>query len=399
MSALKKPFIVMSLLLIFALSAYGAYVFTTPGVASIEPSAGNGAPEAMPVDVMKVSPQKIQIWKSFSGSVVAVDRAEIRPQVSGRITEIKFEDGQYVEKGAVLIVIDPRPYEAALNQAKAALSSAKTQEDLAEKEFKRAKELIKTDAVSQRLLDERSHAYDRAKAAVQEAQAQLEQAEINLDYAFVKAPISGKTSRAEITEGNLVQTGSNAPLLTTIVADQNLYVDFEIDDQTYMRSVRRHAQGQGGIEDKIPVRLNLLNGDVEYNGFVQSFDNVIDQATGTIRARALFDNREGILLPGMTVTVRMGSNGHEGYILVPERAVGTDQDRKFVYVVDENNTATYREIKLGESVNGSRIVLSGLEKGETVITKGLVKIRPNMPVTPKQASQKSTASNQALNTK
>lgn len=297
MRALRNPFIVVSLLFIFGLSAYGAYIYTKSGLASIEPSAG-GQPEAMPVQVVNVAPEKIQIWKSFSGNVVAVDRADIRPQVSGRITEIKFEDGQTVEKGDILIVIDPRPYEAALNQAKASLAAAKTQAELAEKELNRAKELIKTDAVSQRLLDERSHAFDRTKAAVQEAKAREEQAEINLDYAYVKAPISGKTSRAELTEGNLVQAGPNAPLLTSIVADEQLYVDFEIDDQTYMRSIR----GYSDSEAKITVRLSLLDGDIKYQGHVHSFDNAIDPTTGTIRVRSLFDNDGHILLPGMTVT-------------------------------------------------------------------------------------------------
>lgn len=370
--------------------AFGGYHImdrSNQAIASEEARAAT-PPPAMQVDVSVIEPQSIQLWKNFSGHVVAVDQAQIKPQVSGRITELKFEDGQHVEKGDVLIVIDPRPYEARLNQAKASLEAAKTQADLAEKEYKRAVSLIETKAISQSMFDERANNRQAAKAAVEGAQAALESAQIDLDYAYVKAPISGKISRAEITEGNLVQAGPNAPLLTSIVSDEKMYVDFEVDERTYIGSVKSKS---GPNAEPIPVRLKLSGSNEEIGGTVHSFDNRIDQASGTIRARAIFDNENGILLPGMSVSVMMGDAGDGDRILLSERAIGTDQDRKFVYVVGDDSTATYREVTIGESISGQRVILSGLGQGEKVITAGLVRIRPGMAVSPRI-----TNSNQAV---
>lgn len=351
----------------------------------------------MPVEAVRIKKQAVQIWNNYSGSVVAVDRAELRPQVSGRITELRFEDGQYVKKGETLIVIDPRPYQAALKQAEATLATARTRLTLAEKDYERAVELVKKKAVSERLLDERDNAYKVAEAEILRAEALVEEAKINLDYAYVKAPIAGKVSRAEITEGNLVQSGSNAPLLTSIVADEKVYVDFEIDEQTYIKSVRDIPADTVG---RIPVRIALSGDTVKYEGFMHSFDNRIEVSSGTIRGRAIFANKDRKLLPGMTVSVEMGSINDDSnkQIIITERAIGTDQDRKFVYIVNEESKATYREVKLGLSVNGHRIILDGLKEGEVVITSGIVRLRPNTPVAPKLDETKTVERQSALNT-
>lgn len=354
---------------------------------SIAADKTSPVPQATPVEATIIKPQPVQVWKNFSGHVVAVDWVEIRPQAGGRITELRFEDGQSVKKGDTLIVIDPRPYKAALGQAQAALEAAQTQEEHAAKEYERAYKLIKSQTVSQSLLDDRTNTLEAAKAAVQGSKALVDSAKINLDHAYIKAPISGKISRAEITEGNVVEPGANAPVLTTIVADETVYVDFEIDERTYLNSV---IAGKSDGLSNIPVRLKLDNANLEYDGTIHSFDNRIDPATGTIRARAIFNNDDGTLLPGMSVSIQMGSSGDREKILVTERAIGTDQDRKFVYTVNEDNTAQYREIKIGESVDGKRIVLSGLEPGEKVITEGLVRIRPGMPVTPQITNPEET---------
>ena len=308
--------------------------------------------------------------------------------MSGRITEVRFEDGQHVKKGDVLIVIDPRPYEASLNQAKAAFEAAETQAALAEKEYQRAKKLISSDAISQSTLDARENNRKSTIADVQGAKAALERAEIDLDYAFVKAPISGKISRAEVTEGNLVQAGPGAPLLTSVVSDEKVYVDFEVDERTYINSVQAQPKAS---DKKIPVRIELLGNARQYEGVIHSFDNRIDRASGTIRARAIFDNEDGLLLPGMSVSVNMGGSDEER-ILLTERAIGTDQDRKFVFTVNGDKVAKYREVKIGESIKGRRVILSGLETGEKVISEGLALIRPGMPVTPKmpQSSEGAT---------
>ena len=376
--------LIFALVTITVIGAAGYIFYPGQTVGASEGHDGGGAPQAMPVETVTIKPQAIQLWKSFSGSIVAVDQAEIRPQVSGRITEIKFEDGQHVEKGDVLIIIDPRPYEATVNQAIAALKTAENQAALAKKEFDRAKNLIKTEAISQSLMDERSNDYDDAKALVQGAKAVLQLAEVNLDYAFVKAPISGKVSRAEITEGNLVQSGAGAPLLTTVVSNDVVYADFEVDENTYIQSIRN--LGDKKISD-IPVRINILDGELEYKGKIHSVDNRIDATSGTIRVRSIFENKDKLLLPGMTVTVAVGSPADKKQIIITERAIGTDQDRKFVYVI-ENGVATYRQVSIGESTNGSRIVQSGLKEGDVVISEGIVRLRPNTPVVPKSQMQK-----------
>lgn len=371
MKHIKSTLVIATIALLSTVSI-GAY-YATEGATAAE-GAVQMAPQAMPVTVSVISPAKTDLWKKFSGHVVAVDKSDIRPQVGGRITEILFKDGQYVEKGDTLLIIDPRPYEASLAQAEAELASAQTQADLADKEYIRAKSLISTDAISQSLFDQRNNARISANAAVKAAQAKVTAAKLDLDYAHVKAPISGKVSRAEITVGNLVQPGANAPLLTSIVSDGDVYVDFEVDEKTYIHSVQTSASD---TQHEIPVRLNLGGSAQNYEGHVNSFDNKIDPASGTIRARAIFANEEKTLLPGMSVSVEMGEKNDDAVILLSELALGTDQDRKFVYVVGEDNLAKYREVKIGESIDGQRVILSGLQAGDKVISKGISRIRPD----------------------
>ncbi|MDF7800040.1 efflux RND transporter periplasmic adaptor subunit [Pontiellaceae bacterium B1224] len=338
-------------------------------------------PPAKSVEVDLVQTTNARLWREFSGRMAAVDRAEIRPQVSGTITDIRFVDGQRVEKGDVLFVIDPRPYEAAVQQAKADLASARTANELARSVQKRADELIKNAAISQRIYDERANNTLVTDAAVLGAEARLEQAQINLDYAYIKAPVSGLLSRAEITLGNLVSAGPTAPLLTTIVSDSGIYAEFEIDEKTYMDNIHAVA-GIRNNELKIPVEIYIGAARKRYEGFIHSLDNQIDPSTGTIRGRAFFPNENAELVPGMFVRVNLGSPEEQESILLNERAIGTNQDRKFVYVVNADNIVEYREVTLGESIKSSRVIRSGLENGEMVITKGLMRIRPGMTVAP-----------------
>lgn len=340
------------------------------------------AQQAMPVVVNLTAAEPVQIWKEYSARLVAIDYAEIRPQVSGTIQKIDFADGQIVNEGDVLFVIDPRPYEAAVSQAKAELSAAKNQEAFSLKELGRAKELIKTNAIPKRLLDERSNSYRVAQASVKAAQAILDRAELDLEYAHIKAPISGRISRAEIKIGNLVEAGASAPVLTSIVSTEGIYADFEVDEQSYLKYVRSVAR-ELSAENKIAVRMHLsADTDIEYEGFIESFDNQIDASSGTIRARARFGNEDMALLPGMYANVEMGVAASGDKILVTERAIGTDQSRKFVYVVDDQDTVVYREVRIGESVAGKRVITSGLAPGEKVIVEGIIHIRPGMKVAP-----------------
>lgn len=336
------------------------------------------------VEVKTLKPEKVLVWTEFSGRLAAVDTADIRPEVSGRITEVRFEDGDLINKGDVLFVIDPRPYEAAVAKAEAELATAKTNLNFAKIEKERAEKMIKTQAIAQRIYDERINANDVAVAAIQSAEAALLQARVDLDHAFLKAPISGRAGRVEITLGNIVQAGPNAPLLTRIVTYDPIYADFEVDEQTYIKNVRNNANNRDS-EQKIPVEL-FLSGDKEhvYKGTIYSFDNRLDTESGTIRARAKFSNPDGVLVPGMFVSVRFSGNGEQEVLLVPQQAIGSDQSKKFVYVVDESGKVAYRAVDVGQEVKSDRIVLGGLKEGDRVIVKGLQRLKPDQLVEVKE---------------
>lgn len=377
---------ILLIVAVFALGGAGYYFQNNQMFVHAAEQEAALAPQAMPVTVETISAEPVQIWNEYSARLEAVHFAEIRPQVNGTISEVRFEDGQEVEKGDVLFVIDPRPYQAMVNQAKAELKAAKNQVDFSSKQLKRAKELIKNNAISQRLLDERVNAYNVAVDTVSGIEASLSSAQINLDYAYVKAPISGRVSRAEVKEGNLVETAVNAPLLTSIVSQDKIYADFEVDEKTYLKYIRTTARDLQA-EHQIPVKLTLTGDNVEYEGYIHSFDNQINVSSGTIRARALFKNSDRVLLPGMFASIQVGTPSSEDLILISERAIGTNQNRKFVYVVNQENVTEYREIEIGKSIKGERIITSGLNNGELIITEGIIRIQPGMPVVPKTKEQ------------
>jgi multidrug efflux system membrane fusion protein len=330
-----------------------------------------GTPEtAIPVTVRTLAERKMRLWSEFPARLQAVDFAEIRPEVGGRITEVHFEDGQSVRKGDVLFVIDPEPYAAALARAQA-------NADFAKKELDRAEGLVKAQAIAQRIYDERAN-------ASRVADAELARARIDHERAFVKAPFSGRASRPEITVGNVVQAGSGAPLLTTVLSGGKIYADFEVDEQTYLETIRGNADGRDQ-ERHVPVVLTLPNDKQRaFKGSVYSFDNRIDAVSGTIRVRAKFDNAGGALLPGMTVSVNVGDSKEASVLVVPARAVGIDQNKKFVYVIGKDDKVAYREVVLGKQVDSDRIVLSGLQAGDRVIVDGVQHVHPDALVAPQE---------------
>jgi membrane fusion protein, multidrug efflux system len=355
-------------------------------------STKSTAPAGLPVAVARLETQTVTPFAEFSGRINAVDYAEIRPQVSGRITEIRFHDGEHVTEGDVLLVVDPRPYQAAVDKAQADLQTAINNAKFAKAERERGSQLAKANWLSQETFDQRVNADEVAKAAVQSAQAALESAQINLDYAYVKAPISGRVSRAEITVGNLVGSPTAAPpVLTSIVSDNGVYADFEVDEQTYLNNVRNYGQSHAE-QQKIPVDV-VVQGDADhvYRGHIYSFDNRIDNGSGSIRARARFENADGGLIPGMFVSVRMGNGAIDDALLVPESAIGNDQSKRFVFVVGEDNKAEYRAVALGPQVDGNRVVLTGLKAGDRVILDHLQRLAPGAPVIP-QLERNRTAS-------
>jgi multidrug efflux system membrane fusion protein len=335
----------------------------------------------VPVTIAAVEARPVRLWSEFSGRMVAVDSADIRPQVDGRITEIHFQNGQIVHQGDVLFVIDPRTYEAAAAKAEADLVTAQTNAHLATTQLGEATNLIKANAVAKDYYDQKYNANGTAQAAIKSAQAALAQAKLNVDFAYVKAPITGRVGRAEIQIGNLVQTETGtSPLLTSIVSNDGIYADFDVDEQTYLENVRARAKTTDQ-ESKIPVELTVQgdNGHV-YKGMIESFDNKISTSTGTIRARARFANEDGSLIPGMFVSVRLASAADSKVVLVPEDAIGNDQSKRFVFVVGRDHKASFREVALGAEVGGDRVVTSGLHSGEHIIVDGLQKVQPGAVV-------------------
>jgi multidrug efflux system membrane fusion protein len=359
-------------------------VTTAPPVAAKPP---------VPVVVKTLTEQNVRLWTEFSGRLHAVDYAEIRPEVSGRIMEVRFSDGQSVKAGDILFVIDPRPYADAVARDEADVASAKSKVELARLDQDRYAALIASHAIAQSDLDKVNDTQRVAAAVEQQAEASLLQAKLDLEHAYVTAPISGRVSRAEITVGNLVQSGAAAPLLTSIVSQDGIYADFEVDEQTYMQSVRSVARNNEQ-EGRIPVQL-VIAGDKDqvYTGFIQSFDNHLDVTSGTIRARAKFDNAKDALVPGMFVTVKLASAEERPTLLVPERALSFDQSKKSVYVVDASNKVVYREVELGKQVQNERVVESGLQAGDRVIVDGIQRVRPNDVV---DATEQMTADSKAV---
>ncbi len=385
MSTAKKVFNPKLILI-----ALGIGVIAT-SLISHNSQASKPAPAATPaaaVTVEAVIEKPVIEWDDFSGRIEAMDYVEIRPRVSGTIDAIHFKEGQVVKKGDLLFTIDPRPFMAEVARAEADRASASAAVELAKLELERTHRLLEEHAAPQRELDERNNTSLNANAKLKSAEAALLTAKLNLEYTAITAPVSGRVSRAEITVGNLVGTGQSPSLLTTIVSVSPVYVNFEIDEQTYARYVANGVSGNTNV-DKIPVSIGLSSEEnYPHQGFIRAFDNRMDTASGTIRVRAIFDNKEGLLTPGMYAKVRTGGGGEKSELLIDDKAVGTDQNKKFVMVVDAGNKATYRNIVLGPIVDGMRIVRSGLKKDEHIIvdgasTDGTVEIvTPNDVVSP-----------------
>jgi multidrug efflux system membrane fusion protein len=366
-----------SALIIVALLLAGYFLY---GYVQKHSGTAQQAMGGMPVSVAKVEQKKVTLWQNFSGRFVAVDSVEIKPRISGTIDAIHFKDGDVVTKDQLLFTIDPKPYEAALRQAEAMLASAQNDARFAKVELERAAKLVKDKVVTKSDYDNRLARSRVADANVKSAQAAVEVAELNLGYTQIKAPIAGRISRAEITLGNLVETNTGAPVLTRIVSQDPIYVDFEADERTFLALVSK--VGMTNLR-QVPVEVGV-SGDAAagYKGIVSSFDNQINSVSGTIRVRAQLDNKEGKLIPGMFASVRMGSALSEDAILITDRAVGTDQDKKFVLKVNAENKVEYQPVVLGVLSDGLRVVLGGLKSGDKIVVSGLQRVRPGDAVTP-----------------
>ncbi|MDP1933029.1 MAG: efflux RND transporter periplasmic adaptor subunit [Gammaproteobacteria bacterium] len=373
---------------LMALAVYG--VLATGVLYSIRPvsevSAADVVGAPMPVvETITVEYTPLRTWNTFSGRLKAVDEADIRPLVGGTIQQVLFEDGALVEAGQTLFVIDPRPFEAALQHARATLASAQSDAALARVEFERADGLALNNVISRSVRDNRENDLNVALARLEAARAQVVSAELNLDYAHVKAPFAGRIGRAEVTAGNVIEAGPNAPLLASIVSIDRLYAEFAVDESTYF-NVSRSAdgisgEGSGSDTSVIPVDIVLGGSDDDvYHGRLHAFDNQLDVHSGTIRARAIIENQDHSLIPGVFVSVRLGTAIDEPTLLIPERAIGVNQDKRFVYVVNADDRVEYRELHLGRVVDSQRVVLGGLARGDRVITNGVQRVMSDMQV-------------------
>jgi len=354
--------------------------------------AGCGAKPADPppppaVTAAAVPEREVTDWDEFTGRLEAVDQVEIRPRVTGYIERVAFAEGKEVRKGEVLFEIDPRPYQAELARAEAQLAEARTGAELAAREVARARRLVAVQAISREEYDARVSAQAQGDASVQAAQAAVRTARLNLDWTRVRAPIAGRVSRAEVTAGNLVLAGPpTATLLTTVMSLDPVYVYFDADERTYLKyaGLARDGTRPSSRDARTPIYLGLIDEDGQFphKGYVDFVDNTVNPETGTIRARAVFSNKDHAFTPGLFARLKLEGSGQYRATLVVDRAVGTDQDKKFVLVLKPDSTVDYRSVQLGRLVDGLRVVTSGLKQGDEVVINGLQRVRPGMKVTP-----------------
>lgn len=346
--------------------------------------------QVAPVTVARALARNVTEWDEFTGRVEAKETVELRPRVSGYLQSVHFTEGREVKKGELLFVIDPRPYEAEYAKALANLKRAQADAALAEQNAARAARLLEARAISREEFDQRSTNLEQTAAAVAAARAALQTARLDLDYTRVTAPIDGRVSRAEVTPGNLVTAGpSGGTLLTTIVSMSPVYVYFDGDEQVYLKYTQMALRGErpSSRDAKNPVLLGLANEEgYPHRGYMDFVDNRLDPATGTIRGRAVFDNTDRLFTPGLYARVRLLGSNERKAVLVDDRAIGTDQDKRFVYVLDAKNVVTYRPVKLGRVIDGLRVVESGLAAGETIVVNGLQRVRPGAVVQPERVA-------------
>ena len=382
----------------FHLTVPGVMLLSAPLVGCDEGVAQNAAPQAPVVSAADVVVKSISQWDSFNGRIEAVESVQLRPRVSGYIDKVNYADGEEVKKGEVLFTIDDRTYRAALEQAQAMLARAKTQASLARSEANRTDKLVNTNLVSREEWEQRRAAATQAQADIRAAQAAVDAAQLNLDFTKVTAPIDGRASRALITSGNLVTAGDSASVLTTLVSQKTVYVYFDVDESTYLhyQSLARSGQGASSNHLALPVEIGLVGEEgYPHQGKVDFLDNQLTPSTGTIRMRALLDNAQRQFTPGLFARVRLPGSAEFNATLIDDKAVLTDQDRKYVYVVDKEGKAQRRDITPGRLADGLRIVQQGLKPGDKVIVEGLQKVfMPGMPVNAKTvAMTASTALN------
>lgn len=346
------------------------------------------APQAPAVTVARPVTKVVADFDEYVGRFEAVDHVEVRARVSGYLDKIHFIDGQLVKAGETLFTIDRRPFEVALERVRAARAQAEANLAYADSDLQRGDRLVKGSTITQQTYDQRVLARNVAQAALTAQDAAVRQAELELQYTELKAPIMGRIGDRRVSIGNLVTGGSNGSttLLATIVSIDPIRFEFTMDEQSYMRFTSAHAKIDDGSK-RVAVTLKLIGEkEFEHNGKIDFVDNVIDRSSGTIRVRAQFPNPEGRLTPGMFGRIKVPSSAPASALLVPDTAIATEQVRKFVYTVGSDNVANPKYVTLGPEIDGMRVVTAGLSADDVVVVNGLMRIRPGAKVSPQQST-------------
>jgi multidrug efflux system membrane fusion protein len=357
---------------------------TLSGCGDKAPSQAAAAPPS--VTVAQPVKRTVTDWDEFTGRFEAVEEVQVRARVGGFVTGVEFRDGAFVKTGDLLYVIDARPFEAVAEQADGQLADARAKAELARRELDRALTLVQTSAVSESIVDQRRQALQAARAAQMQAEGLLKAAQLNIEFTHVMAPIAGRVSRHLVTVGNLVQgSEGTSTLLTSIVSLDPIYVYFDMDEATYVRNSRLWFEGKrpSSRETPNPVQVTLV-GETKpsHEGKMDFVDNRLDVSTGTLRGRAVIPNKDFSILPGQFGRVRLiGSSPYEA-LLVPDTAVATDQSRKIVFVVKEDDTVEAKPVVLGPLDEGLRVIREGLKPDDRVIVEGLQRARVGAKVAP-----------------
>jgi len=388
--------------MIYQFEAYmNIYRRAVVGVLTVMLTASIGCKTKPPV-IAELPPPEVTVSKpivqevtdyfdTFSGRTEAKEEVEVRAQVSGYIVKINFVDGQEVKNGDLLVEIDPRPYQAALDKARAEVARCQAQLIKAKADLSRAERLLPKQAISQEDYDQQVAQKAITEAQLQAAEAAVRDAQLNLEFTQITAPIPGRISRAKITAGNLVQAHmGGSSVLTTIVSTDPMYVYFDVDERSMLLS-QQMAREEGKnpsadhIKDrKIPVEIGLANEEgFPHQGFMDFVENKVDSSTGTIRVRGVFDNRSRYLTPGLFVRVRVPASDPHQALLVAESALGSDRDQKFLLVADKDNVAQYHMVRLGTTLGDLRVIEAGIKADDWIIVNGIQRVRPGMKVTPR----------------
>ena len=345
--------------------------------------------DAPKVTVAPVLERSVTEWDEFTGRLDAVEKVEVRPRVSGYIERVAFTEGKEVAPGTLLFQIDPRPYQAILDQARAEEERVRTRSVLAKQEVERAEKMLTKRAISQEEMDERVNALRESESGIASAKAAVEQAALNLEFTQVRSPIHGRVSRAEVTAGNLVSIAPNPTLLTTVVSMNPIYAYFDGDEQSILKyaALARSGQLPSSRDFRNPVYLGLANEEgYPHKGYIDFMDNQMNPASGTLRVRAVFDNSDRLFTPGLFARIRLVGSGKYKAILIRDDAVGTDQDKKFVLSLSPDGTVQYQPVQLGPIVDGLRVVKQGLKPGDQVVVSGVMRVRPGMKVNADRSS-------------